>query len=296
VQAERPKTHFDTDMLVLTHVGGPPLPVVSTLAVTRALRGAIMRHCPQPVPPWVSGHHADGEPGDEADGHLACIPLPFVDHDHADGHLLGVGLVFPRSVPRSERGQVLGPLLINSERQPREIELQLGRLGVWKVIKRDWSEGRRALQPETWTVHPTGEKIWASVTPVVLDRFPKSDRINDRKKWIDEVVRIVQAACRRLGLPKPSVDVDTTCWHRGSARAVGKRRPLRGNDATQAGGATLGEGFAFYPPKGTNASRPQVHVRLAFAERIVGPVLLGAGRYLGYGLCRPLNSEQEAGR
>lgn len=30
------------------------------------------------------------------------------------------------------------------------------------------------------------------------------------------------------------------------------------------------------------------HAILVFAERVVGPLLLGAGRYRGYGLCRPV--------
>lgn len=289
-------THFDTDVLVLTQVSGPQLPVVSTLAVTQALRGAVMKHSGiQPAPQWVSGHQANGERAEEESGHLACIPLPFVGHIHADGHLLGIGLVFPRSVGRPERGKVLGPLLMNNDGRPREeVELKLGRLGVWTVKKRGWSERRGTLQPEMWTAHPKGATVWASVTPVVLDRFPKADRVKDRAGWTDEVAGIIAEACRRIGLPEPAgIDIDTTCWHRGGQRAVAKRRPLRGYDVTD---AALGDGFPFCPAKGGKASRPQVHVWLEFAEPIIGPVLLGAGRYLGYGLCKPLIGAKEAGQ
>jgi len=290
-------THFDTDVLVLTRVEGPQLPVVSTLPVTRALRGAIIKHCPQPAPQWVSGHQANGSVCDDDAGHLACIPLPFVGHEHADGHLLGVGLVFPRSVDRRERGRAAGPLLMNSDGRPREVVLKLGRLGVWKLRKRDWTEWRDALKPETWTAHPSGAMTWASATPVVLDRFPKSDRVKDRAGWIAEVADIVRNACTRIGLPEPTgIDIDTTCWHRGGARAVNKRRPLRGDHVTKGDGTVLGDGFPFYPAKGTNASRPQVHVWLEFAHPIVGPLLLGAGRYLGYGVCKPVNVPQETDR
>lgn len=31
----------------------------------------------------------------------------------------------------------------------------------------------------------------------------------------------------------------------------------------------------------------EIHVHLTFADRVIGPVLIGAGRFLGYGLCRP---------
>ncbi|MEX0776838.1 MAG: type I-U CRISPR-associated protein Csb2 [Phycisphaeraceae bacterium] len=291
VQSDATTTHFDTDVLMLIQVAGPTLPAVSTLILTWALRGAVMKHSGvQPVPQWVSGHQADGSACDDGAGHMGCIPLPFVGHEHADGHLLGMGLVFPRSVDRPERGRVLGPLLMNSNGKPREIELKLGRLGVWTVKKRDWSEQRGTLQPETWTAHPTGAATWASVTPVVLDRFPKADRVKDRVTWAHEVAGIVKVACTRIGLPEPvNIDIDTTCWHRGGARAIGKRRLLRGHDAADGSDAVLGDGFPCYPAKGANASRPQVHVWLEFAEPIIGPVLIGAGRYLGYGLCRPLN-------
>jgi CRISPR-associated protein Csb2 len=292
-KAER--THFDTDVLVLTRIAGPALPVVSTLAVTQALRGAVMAHSGiQPVPQWVSGHKVDGSACDEDAGHLACFPLPFVGHEHADGHLLGVGLAFPRAVDRQERGRLLGPLLMNSDGQPREVELKLGQLGLWTVRKRDWAERRGTLLPETWTAHPKGATMWASATPVVLDRFPKADRTKDRTAWTDEVVAIIAGACTRIGLPRPvGIDIDTTCWHRGGPRSVGKRRPLRGSVGM---GASLGDGFPFYPPKGAKASRPQVHVWLEFAQPVVGPILLGAGRYLGYGLCKPMNGSKEAGR
>jgi CRISPR-associated protein Csb2 len=289
------QTQFDTDLLVLTQVAGPILPMVSTLAVTQALRGAVMKHCGiHPVPSWISGHKSDGSKCEDNAGHLGYIPLPFVGHEYADGHLLGVGLVFPRLKDRHERGRILGPLLISKDNQPSEVELKLGRLGVWIIKKRDWTERRETLQPETWTAHPNGATTWASVTPVVLDRFPKTDRVKDRAAWTDEVAAIIAEACTRIGLPRPmGIDINTTCWHRGSPRAIGKRRSLRGAIGMD---AALGDGFPFYPAKDTNASRPQVHVRLEFAQPIIGPVLLGAGRYMGYGLCKPMNELKETGR
>lgn len=281
-------TLFDTDVLVLTHHAGPRLPLESTLAVTKALRGAVMVTS-DPPPAWVSGHEPNGEPlRSNDDGHLALIPLPFVGHEHADGHLLGLGLVFPRSIDRRNRGWALGKLLIDQSGQPRPVALKLGHLGVWTLFKRDWSESRSTLAPETWTAFPRGANTWASVTPVALDRFPKSNRQQDRDAWTREVTDIVVAACLRIGLPKPvAVDIDTTSWQCGSSRAVSKRRVLRGLTGADAADAALGEGFPSFPCKGTRAPRPQVHVWLRFAEPVLGPILLGAGRYQGYGLCKP---------
>ena len=313
-------SHFDTDLLVLKQIDGPRLPVVSTLAVTRALRGTVLKHvhdelcgcgkwneripsppdateCYEKIPAWVSGHQPNGKPLQADDGHLACVPLPFVGHEHADGHLLGVALVFPHSVDRRERGQVLGKLLVDPTGQPKLVQLKLRRLGIWSIEKCDWSESGQGLQPETWTANQAkspGATTWASVTPVVLDRFPKSIRCKDRAGWTQEVVEIIVAACKRIDLPEPiGIDIDTTSWHCGSPRAVGKRRRLRGHaelkDRTD---AALGDGFPPYLLKGVNAPRPQVHVWLQFAEPVLGPVLLGAGRYLGYGLCKPWESRR----
>jgi CRISPR-associated protein Csb2 len=282
-------TDFDSDLLILIQTDGPRLPLASTLAVTQALRGAVMSHIGSDIPDWVSGHQANGEPLRDSRQHLAYIPLPFVSNDYADGHLLGAALVFPRVVPRPERGRILGRLFVSETGEPQEIELTLGRLGVWTIRKRDWTEMRTALIPETWTAHPGGATTWATATPVVLDRFPKSDPLKERDAWQEEVAGIVAIACDHLGLPAPmDVAVGTTSWHLGSTRATGKRRPLRGHLNMPGATAALGDGFPTYPTKGGNGARPQLHVRMRFAEPVIGPILLGAGRFLGYGLCKPL--------
>ena len=75
----------------------------------------------------------------------------------------------------------------------------------------------RALEPETWTAP---SHTWASVTPVVLDKHPRTDPREDRVGWIEEVAAIVATACGRIGLPSPvEIDVDKTPWHRGAPRS-----------------------------------------------------------------------------
>lgn len=285
-----PQTSFDSDILILAQTDGPRLPLVSTLTVTQALRGAVMSHCDSNIPDWVSGHKPNGEPlRDGNRPHLAYAPLPFVGSEYADGHLLGIALVFPRAVPRAERGRVLGAFVLEPSGHPKPIRLTLGALGVWTLIKRDWTEARQALQPETWTAYPSGATTWATVTPVVLDRFPKSDSVKECEAWRDEVAGIVTTASERFELPAPvEVAFGTTSWHLGSPRATAKRRPLRGHPAIQDASTSLGDGFPIYPTKSGNGARPQLHVCIRFAEPVVGPILLCAGRFLGYGLCKPL--------
>jgi CRISPR-associated protein Csb2 len=282
---------FDSDLVILTQTDGPRLPLASTLAVTQALRGAVMSQSGiQPPPSWVSGHLEDSQPLRDGRQHLACVPLPFVGGEYADGHLLGAALVFPREIPRQERGRVLGRFLLQPSGEANPVRLTLGPLGEWTLVKRDWSETRHALKPESWTAHPNGATTWATVTPVVLDRFPKADTTKERAKWEAEVADIIANACVRLGLPSPAeIRFGTTSWHRGSPRASVKRRLIRGQVASGES-AALGDGFPAYPAKGSNGVRPQLHVCLRFAEPVVGPILLCAGRFLGYGLCKPCGS------
>jgi CRISPR-associated protein Csb2 len=283
-------TDFDSDLLILTQIDGPRLPSVSALAVAQALRGAVMKHSGvQPPPAWVTGHHEAGEPIRDGKQHLAILSLPFVSSDHADGHLLGAALAFPRWVSRQERGRILGPMLLKPSGEAKTIDLQLGALGVCTMIKRGWSEPRKTLAPEIWSGHPQGSRTWASVTPVVLDGFPKEDRLRDRSAWNSEVLAMLARACQRVGIPEPEfIDFDSTSWHQGSPRASLKHRPLRGHPEFVNSSGGLGDGFPFYPAKRTTGIRPQFHVWLQFAEPVVGPVVLGAGRFLGYGLCKPL--------
>ncbi len=281
---------FDQEVIALVQTEGPVLPVTATLRVTQALRGALFRACPQQPPPaWLSGHDSNGRPLADGRGHLAIFPLPFVGHEHADGHLLGVALALPPDAPRAERAAALGWFLFDDAGQPADIRLTLGRLGVWVLRKRPWDDPRATLRPETWTAAPRGAEVWASVTPVVLDRFPKAQRVTERAAWEREVGALIFAACCRAGLPEPvEIDFDATSWHRGTPRAYVNERqppPLPGAPAIR---ARRGDGFPFYFAKGSNAPKPQLHVFLRFAEPVVGPVLLGAGRFLGYGLCKPL--------
>jgi len=264
-------TWFDSNLLVLAQLEGPILGLESTWQLVTALRGAIETHC-QPTPEWISGHQPDGKPSESP--HLAILPLGFVDSQHADGHVLGLALAIPRQIAPRDRGKALRHLLYNANGTPAEITLTLGKAGICTFRLEERASPPRALQPETWTAAPHGATTWASVSPVVLDRHPKSDPANDRGAWTAEVAEIVASSCERIGLPRPDeIDIDKTSWHRGAPRA--KPGP---------------DGYPLMPQRPGGPNRRQVHVWLRFKEPIQGPVLLGSGRYRGYGLCRPMEA------
>jgi len=102
---------FDSELLVLTKQEGPVLGLESTAALTAALRGYLLQEG-EGKPEWFTGHNASGVPS--TGGHMALLPLPFVGAEHADGHVLGLALAFPRGIPAAERaaglrGRLFGP-------------------------------------------------------------------------------------------------------------------------------------------------------------------------------------------
>lgn len=294
----RGSTPFGRDLLVFRFAdGSPTLGLASAAAVCAGVRATLMSLVPGVLPAWVSGHAPDGAPDRGPGGHVAVLPLAFAGANrHADGRLLGVALALPRDVDEKERARVLGPTLFDArEMRARTWDLRLGKLGAFRLERTDLNESRESLQPETWGAGASNpQRHWASATPVVLDRFPRAKQGRDPVAWHAEVEGIVANACVRIGLcasaSEVTVDTGTTSWLRGSPRATQKRRRGRGLPAGDGGAAqgALGDGFPPFPAKGGNGPRPQVHCRLSFQHAVDGPVLVGAGRFGGYGLFRPV--------
>ncbi len=284
--------HFDSELLVLTKMEGQNLGIQDALALTSRLRDAAMSFCAvNPTPAWLGGHDPQsGKPTELP--HTAFLALPFVGREYADGHVMGLAMVLPNRqiVSPEERGRLLGPLFFDENGDARNIQLKLGRLGVWTLRLEERPEPPISLQNRTW-VGPS--KTWASVTPVVLDRFPKQSIGEDRRAWESEVRVTIAESCMRAGLPIPvEIDLDTTAWHSGAPRAYSKSRPMRSSESTQETGR-LGDGFSLMAARQGKPSRPQIHVFLRFEQSVRGPVLIGAGRFLGYGLCKPIRFERK---
>ena len=266
VEAPMAISCFDPEMLVLTKQEGPVLGLESTDALTTALRGLLLQNA-EGKPEWFTGHSIPGTPS--TGGHMALVPLAYVSSEHADGHILGLALAFPRSISAIDRAACLSGRLFNPLGEDLDLELQMGRLGTWTLQREDRSSPPLTLRSLTWS-EPSS--VWASVTPIVLDRHPKHDRRTERQEWRNEVATSIQQSCERQGLPEPSlIDVDKTSWHCGAPRS-------------QPGP----NGMPWLPGKEGVAPRQQVHALIQFPCEVQGPLLLGAGRFRGYGLCKPL--------
>lgn len=261
---------FGEDWIVFEQVAGPRLPASRCVDMARAVRGALQKHADQPPPEIISGHKAQGVPSER--DHLAIVPLPVVGHRHADGNLRGVALVLPRDASAAERNAVLravgawerherGEEDVDAKvpvRLPGGLEVHIGR-----VIAADLD----VLRSSRWC-RPA--RRWATVTPIALDRHPGDLWARDPRvlaKAIAEAEATVIAACERIGLPPPRVEV-----HPASPIAGGRKA----------------RDFPAYPPVPGRTRRVLTHAVLEFEHEVAGPLLLGAARYHGLGLLVPL--------
>lgn len=283
-ETEITNTYFERELLIFKVFDGPSLNIERGFGLTRALRDKAMSACPvQPPPEWLSGHAPDGSPSTSP--HAAFLPLPFAGRKWADGHIMGVAIALPLGVSVEERGECLGPLIVDQtsgEACTIPFRLWGSQLPDLEMLLCQEVSPPRTLNNATWT-QPS--HVWNSVTPVVLDRFPKPAKSDDRTKWLDDVRRIIAKSCKRAGLPVPrQVQVSTTAFVKGIPRATTRQRRQRRGQHT---GSGLGDGFPAFGRSKDQAPRPQLHVRMEFDELIAGPVIVGAGRFAGYGLFLP---------
>jgi CRISPR-associated protein Csb2 len=252
---------FSPDLFVLRLERGTRLPLISALALTRAVRASAMAIAPEPLPEWLTGHREDGAPSTLP--HLSFVPLADVDHKYADGHLLGIAFVVPRSIPADEMAQQLLVPLFRIATNPDGLHVFDGH-AIEVTFSADVDEDCPAgLKARTWTAEASVDPMtrWATVTPVVLDRYPKRDGDADAA---------VAIACERIGLPRP-IDVVT------SPISILAGVPPAWQFPPWSAGGHRGKG-----------DRVHTHAVLTFDRPVIGPVLIGAGRFRGYGVCRPL--------
>lgn len=255
-----PGTVFDPRLLIfpLQRRDGPyrQLDLVATLHLTEGLRHAVLAQLGDNAPEILTGHRG---PDRAERPHVAFLPLPFIGHKHAHGGILGVALALPRDLATADRQRLLQALA-----GIREQGLKLGSLGCWKLATFDDGSPRHSLQGRTWTAAAAGKHQWATVTPYVFDRHAKA---KDQAAYRSEVATALADSCTRIGLPAPwEVIVTAVSAHLGAPPA---------------------HAFPRLPRKDGSLCR-HTHAIVVFAEPVVGPVLLGAGRYRGYGLCRPI--------
>ncbi len=251
---------LNPDMIVLS-IRGRRVPLTTTLKLTQALRGVLMERCPQQPPPeWFSGHRSNGSPSTKP--HMALLPLPFVGDQHADGRVMGLALALPRSLDMDEARHSLGAFLYSTEIElPREHRLFNGRWFDCRIRLETREQTPKNLNPDTWT---RASRVWASVTPVVLNRHFKG-----KDRW-EQAAESLKDACGHIGLPRP--------------------REVMLHPVSLVEGAPPAREYPQVRRKSDGGRQSHAHAVMIFDEPVRGPVIVGAGRFRGYGLCRPMDS------
>jgi len=230
------------DFLSFRCRGGPPLRLENALLLTMAARRAVLSLAGTTAPASLHGHGPHP--------HCAWLPLPWVGQPQADGRLLGLAVLLPHTLAQDERQAVLRILA-----RLHRITLPGGQ--VWQVEPATLDQ-RATLWRHTWAA---AARVWSSVTPVILDRFPRPGRTGR------EVADIIAASCRQMGYGTPA------------AIALSRYSTLEGVPPS----ARFRVRRQVQEPQ-----RPYTHVMLQFAESVRGPLVIGAGKYFGLGLLRPL--------
>ncbi len=255
---------FGADWVVFELLGQGRLPIVRAVDIAVALRGAVLAHAGSAPPEVLSGHGPARTPSQRP--HIAFLALPFVGFPHADGSILGVAAVLPRDLVGEERRAVLRALgSIQRLTLPPGLAFAVRRVAEPRPHL-------RTLDPLLWCADGV---VWGTVTPILLDRFPGDlgSRNGDiARRAEEEAEEAIARACEWIGLPRP--------------RAVSLSAPsFRGTEAA--------ERFRRRDRQGVPL-RVRVHALIDFGTSVPGPVLLGAGRYVGLGLCRPLVEDRSA--
>jgi CRISPR-associated protein Csb2 len=285
--AERPARGnlFGEKWLVLEHVAGEMPDLRACALVARTLRDALLSGYRQidlggEIPEIISGHGMDGMPTRAT--HLAAVALPFVGFPHADGHVMGFALIPPQDstiLDDATFREVLRTLAPIDEGRGRRILTLATRNGT--PCDRAFSIGlsptfeppanRRSLDP---ALYIRSSQTFATVTPIVLDRHLK-EKGEARQ---EEIAAQIRTACRNIGLPEPE-DV-----------VAGKHPAIEGAPSAYPSGRSPAWMGWRLPP--SLASRQITHAVIRFKEQVEGPLILGAGRFAGLGLCRPLAEER----
>ena len=251
--------------------GSRSFPVPRGVELAAAMRAAVFHHADDPIPEELSGHRADGRPTDAP--HVAFLPLPYVGFEHADGRLLGMAVSVPNAVGDDAR-RALYRAIGNWELAARKdkfdaLELTLGTRGVVHLSRLRGPAALVSLRASAWN---RASCRWVSATPIALPRHPGrlgGTNAARARAWASAEAFVV-LGCGHVGLPAPiSVVVSLNPFLTGS-------RPVRRFPA-----------FVQNGRGGQPVRRQLLHASITFKHPVAGPLMLGAGRFLGLGLMRP---------
>jgi CRISPR-associated protein Csb2 len=261
---EKPSsTEFEAATFVSFELTDFKPPIEHSATLSKAFRTAVLAQAKDTMalPAIVSGHNQDGTVF--RGSHLAIVAHPFVQAEWADGRVLELHLIFPRGRGYSEEKRALARLLSTWESKNVDGCLDVFLPGGTRVrLSRQRKSNRFPNMAKS-------SRDWVSITPVALDRHPGSMRTPEGRA---RAVDTIRQACAYQDLP----DLE-------DVRLVGD--PV-------ISGTVRASAHAPYPAKKGSSRRFLTHVELRFANKIRGPLILGAGRYDGLGTFIPRRAHE----
>ena len=268
---------ISTSFLVLEAIRGEIPDIRATATICREIRRTLMSGYRRAfgadhIPEVISGHSPDGQP--TRIPHLMIAPMAFVGRKYADGRVFGFVLISPKSSDFLNSSQFKKAFETVAEYDDGEERLVLELSGkILKTPIRLSPAGVETNQSLSFAPYRKRARVWASVTPIVLDRHLK--RHNE-----EEVRELLAVACQYAGLPRPETKFIQAGKH-SAVIGVPPARPLVREPPWA----------AWHIPKPLE-TRSLTHAVIDFQKEVAGPILLGAGRFTGLGLCRGLEVQQ----
>ena len=282
IRSEGQRSIFTRSWVFRPAPDDPVLPIEATVNVTRALRRVVLREihevtcgcrrwegrlppcrdasdCYATIPSVLSGYAGDCRPIRAP--HVAFISLPFVHvtQRHADGNIKGVAVLIPQDLDDDTAAlTILAQALTRIEANGMVIP----RIGTWH-LKEEPADAPSllTLDHRTWT---GPSRTWTTATPMVFGHFPKPRNGGETKVVLDSL--------RLAGIDASNVveiAVGRHAWLHGAPPSWYFRARRE-----QARAAEL---------------RPWIrHVTLRFERPVLGPLAIGAQRYFGLGLMKPV--------
>jgi CRISPR-associated protein Csb2 len=233
------------DLVVRAFDQSFPYTILHAPMIARAFREAVLSRAGDGAPAILHGH--------ECNPHVAFLPLANVGHMHASGQIVGVAAAIPGRASDTERAQIIAAVDGVTELR------NLGVEGSWR-LRAARERTMRSLAPSRW-IGPA--RRWQTVTPVILDRHPKS-----RKDEAFE--QALRDTFEHAVLPQAPERLE---WSEIPWQAAAVPAP-----AYQ--GHNLPEGL-------------RIHVEAIFEQPLRGPLLVGRGRYFGVGLFAPVDRDDD---
>jgi len=202
----------------------------------------------------VHGHAPDGGPAKD-EPRVGVIPLIDAGYERSDGRIIGVGFVIPPALEYDIR-------LLRGLEALRRCSIRVPGRSAARSAALEEPDDTWALNPERWT-RPSRQ--WATVTPIVNHGFPGGGGSRLRPSGSGKVAKkigkmLMQAAPATSGTFEMSPEP-----------------PMRGLAPSQ----------EFTAPEHRRWSW-RMHLRVVFDESVAGPLLVGPGRWQGWGLLAPV--------